>query len=555
MLLEQGQVILLSTLNRSITMKKFLLIVLLLISPSLVFAGFFGGGGSGSVSESDISTINHAATEKANLVNADEITGQDSADSFNLIRTTWVSIKAFLKTYFDGLYPPIASPAFTGEMTFAAPTELTIATDIITVTQTLHSVDTQADAATDDLVTINGGADGQVLFLRANNVGRIATLKETGNIIIPLGTELSLVNSEGTVKWVMLYYDAGISKWGVVGALPDSISVGSISLGGIVLGDTTPDAVGEFGYASGKFLFFGANSEDLYLEVGSAANTVAVGSNTGIDTIDLGAINLLTSGTIGSKFPTVAGGAADLSLSVAQVSGTNISNTGQGVNNRNHTLPVAEAGLVFIGSVGEAQGASYYRFTANTTPTPDDFMCLNGTCGKTYVSIAAPTQGAQVMCRTEQIASTGIKTGAALAIGTTNTAVANGAFTFDIGGTGYAKAATAAGTAPGNDVIPQGTFGAVAFDIGADGTIDAVEATDNATGYASAVLAVAGLPAVAAAHTRMGNVTASKSDGTFTFGTTALDAASTTVAYTSSTAYTKPYNWMCNSSVGTWVTD
>jgi len=497
-------------------MKKTFIIVLiglacLIMAPSANSETIINGvkeGVSGSVSESDISTINHAATEKANLVDADEVTGQDSADSFNLIRTTWTSVKAFLKTYFDGLYATTADETFTGTHTLPAMafTPLTAAPGS-PVAGTWY----YADNDTWDPITYAGTANYWVIYDGASYIG--------------------IIDEDGV--WL----------------------ISSLSLGGIVLGDTTPDAIGELGYASGKFLFFGANSEDLYLEVGSAANTVAVGSNTGIDTIDLGAINLLTSGTIGSKFPTVAGGAADLSLSVAQVSGTNISNTGQGVNNRNHTLPVAEAGLVFIGSVGEAQGASYYRFTANTTPTPDDFMCLNGTCGKTYVSIAAPTQGAQVMCRTEQIASTGIKTGAALAIGTTNTAVANGAFTFDIGGTGYAKAATAAGTAPGNDVIPQSSFGAVAFDIGADGTIDAIEATDNATGYASAVLAVAGLPAVAAAHTRMGNVTASKSDGTFTFGTTALDAASTTVAYTSSTAYTKPYNWMCNSSVGTWVTD
>lgn len=51
-----------------------------------------------------IAAINHAAAEKSALVDADEIAGQDSASSFSLIRTTWTSIKAFLKTYFDTLY-------------------------------------------------------------------------------------------------------------------------------------------------------------------------------------------------------------------------------------------------------------------------------------------------------------------------------------------------------------------------------------------------------------------------------------------------------------------
>jgi len=244
-------------------------------------------------------------------------------------------------------------------------------------------------------------------------------------------------------------------------------------------------------------------------------------------------------------------GSTGLNLTAAQVSGTLIKNTGQGVNDVNHTLPAAAEGYMFTAIVGEAQGANYWRFTAATGAT----MCLGGTCGKDYVSIAAPTQGAVLDCYTAQFASSGIKTGAALAIGSTPTAVASGAFTFDIAGTGYSKTAVAAGTAPGNDVIPQTKYGAVAFDIGVNGTIDVVEATGNATGYDSAVLAVAGLPAAEAAHVRMGYVTATKSDGDFTFGTTNLDAENTTVAYTSSIAYTKPYYWVCDGRVGTWATN
>lgn len=119
-----------------------------------------------------------------------------------------------------------------------------------------------------------------------------------------------------------------------------------------------------------------------------------------------------------------------------------------------------------------------------------------------------------------------------LAIGSTPANVSNVAFDFTIGGVRYSKAAVAAGTAPGNDVIPQATFGAIALDITANGTISVTEAADNATGYASAALALAGIPAVAADTARMGTVTATKSDGAFTFGTTALNAANTTVVYT-----------------------
>lgn len=122
-----------------------------------------------------------------------------------------------------------------------------------------------------------------------------------------------------------------------------------------------------------------------------------------------------------------------------------------------------------------------------------------------------------------------------LAIGTTKPNVSNAAFDYQIGGVQYSKAAVAAGTAPGSDVIPTGKYGAVAFDIGTNGTIDAISATGQTAGtFTTAATAIAALADPAADHARMGYVTASKSDGAFTFGTTNLDAANTTVAYTDS---------------------
>ena len=122
-----------------------------------------------------------------------------------------------------------------------------------------------------------------------------------------------------------------------------------------------------------------------------------------------------------------------------------------------------------------------------------------------------------------------------LAIGTDTTAVSNVAFTYTINGIQYAKAAVAAGVEPGNDVVPQNLYGAVALDVDSAGTVTIAEAAANATGYASAALAIAGIPAVAADKVRMGTVTAIKTDGAFTFGTTALNAANSTVVYTDAT--------------------
>jgi len=115
-----------------------------------------------------------------------------------------------------------------------------------------------------------------------------------------------------------------------------------------------------------------------------------------------------------------------------------------------------------------------------------------------------------------------------LAVGTTATDVASVAFDYTLSGIQYAKAAVAAGTAPGTDVIPQSKYGAIALDINAAGTISVAKAAANATGYASEALALAGIPALAAGKARMGTVSVIKSDAAFTFGTTDLDAANVT---------------------------
>lgn len=51
-------------------------------------------------------------------------------------------------------------------------TELTIVSGAITITQSYHRIDTQSNAASDILDTINGGSEGDILFLRAENDAR-----------------------------------------------------------------------------------------------------------------------------------------------------------------------------------------------------------------------------------------------------------------------------------------------------------------------------------------------------------------------------------------------
>ena len=72
-------------------------------------------------------------------------------------------------------------------------TELTIDGGEILRTKTNHSVDTEGDAATDNLDTINGGNEGDIIILRAANSARTVILKNgTGNL--DLGGDIYLTD-------------------------------------------------------------------------------------------------------------------------------------------------------------------------------------------------------------------------------------------------------------------------------------------------------------------------------------------------------------------------
>lgn len=100
-----------------------------------------------------------------------------------------------------------------GDLTATTPTELTIASGVITVTQLAHTVDTESDAASDDLVTINGGSGEQLLLLRPASGARTVVLKHgSGNIECPGGTDISLAEASDSV---LLWWNG--TSWAVVG--------------------------------------------------------------------------------------------------------------------------------------------------------------------------------------------------------------------------------------------------------------------------------------------------------------------------------------------------
>lgn len=70
-----------------------------------------------------------------------------------------------------------------GKLILNDATELTIATGIVNVTQSHHEIDTEGEVATDDLDTVSGGSNGQILVLRAHDNARTVVVKDgTGNL-------------------------------------------------------------------------------------------------------------------------------------------------------------------------------------------------------------------------------------------------------------------------------------------------------------------------------------------------------------------------------------
>lgn len=77
---------------------------------------------AGIATGADVTATALNATAKGTPVDADRVHGSDSAASFGMVYATWTQVKAFLKTYFDTLYPPIpTTSAWTPTAAFATP--------------------------------------------------------------------------------------------------------------------------------------------------------------------------------------------------------------------------------------------------------------------------------------------------------------------------------------------------------------------------------------------------------------------------------------------------
>lgn len=101
---------------------------------------------------------------------------------------------------FDSINAALAGTGAQANLVLDAATELTIASGVVTATQGFHTLDTQSDAASDDLDTINGVEAGEIAVFKPASDARTVVVKHgTGNILCPLGKDISLAEDDDHV--------------------------------------------------------------------------------------------------------------------------------------------------------------------------------------------------------------------------------------------------------------------------------------------------------------------------------------------------------------------
>jgi len=117
------------------------------------------------------------------------IRGNDGGDSFSIVSgggdytSDDTYDKLIAKFQADGSVVFPGPLEVSGFLNLGSDDELTIASGAITATKSFHLVDTEADAATDNLDTINGGTIGNILVLQSANSARDVTLRDNvGNL-------------------------------------------------------------------------------------------------------------------------------------------------------------------------------------------------------------------------------------------------------------------------------------------------------------------------------------------------------------------------------------
>lgn len=120
------------------------------------------------------------------------------------------------------------------ELEFDNYSKLTVNAGVVTRTQVYHSIDTEAAAATDDLDTINGGTEADLLITRQDNDARDIKYTLAGNLEIPSGIDLYSDLASQAFGWIFdgqnwLNFANPFGRWSLISETILGASAGSIS--------------------------------------------------------------------------------------------------------------------------------------------------------------------------------------------------------------------------------------------------------------------------------------------------------------------------------------
>jgi hypothetical protein len=116
-------------------------------------------------------------------------------------------------TYFQAILikPDTVTTTDVQKLNLKDPTELTLSSGAVTVTQSFHSIDTESDASLDELDTISGGTLGDKLILMPADSSRTVWITDNGNINTPHSRHYPIPSTTGAefifdgTKWRLIH--------------------------------------------------------------------------------------------------------------------------------------------------------------------------------------------------------------------------------------------------------------------------------------------------------------------------------------------------------------
>lgn len=190
-------------------------------------------GGGGNETAATIAAINHGTSAKTTLVDADEVTGQDSENSFSLIRTTWLDAWVYIKSKADTIYTTTSAVAtqittaltnyvtLTGTQTL---TNKTVKPRIVTVTQsatptfnidngTTFQMTGLAQAITSMSTNMSGTPyDGQCLCFEITDNGTARAITLGSNFVASTAQVLPTTTVASVTLQIYTKYRSAIGK-------------------------------------------------------------------------------------------------------------------------------------------------------------------------------------------------------------------------------------------------------------------------------------------------------------------------------------------------------